>query len=227
MSFKLKALGLGLLAVIVMSAFAVMNATAKTGGHFVAEGQTWNLKVTETGELDPETGKTHSTHMISHGLSGEIGCTVPNYGNPSYTAATQSELTLAPAFAGCITTGTASITVTMNGCHYQFGVAPGTTDATEQTVHLICTGPTPYVQIHHGNCTIKIHPQTIENGITYTKKTAEGKHYLTVAVNLQITTTYHSGICIFTGTNHTATLKGSLTVEAFNAVGEKLNLTTT
>ena len=223
MSLKLKALGLGLLAMVVMSAFVVMNAAAKTGGHVVAETTNWNLKVTEG------PGEAHRVHLISHGLGGQIGCTVPNYGNPSYSAATQSELTLAPTFGGCSTTGDSDVTVTMNGCHYKFSVALGTVDATEQTAHLLCPGPTKFVQVHHDNCTITIHPQTVDTGITYTKITEPGetKDYITVDVNVEFDTTYHSGICIFTGTPHTGTLKGSATVEAFNSSNEKINLTAT
>jgi hypothetical protein len=226
MSLKLKALGLGLLATLAMSSFAVMNATANTEGHIVAEQDHWNLKVTEGEEVDPETGQKHRVHLISHGIAGEIGCTEPNYGNPTFTAATQGDITLTPTFNGCSTTGSSAVTVTMNGCSYTFRVAKNTVDTTEQTAHLICPAGKS-VEIHHPNCTIIIHPQTVTTGITLTTKTTLNKHYLTVDVKVQFTSTYEGGICVFTGTNHTGTLSGSATVEAFDTEGKKIGLTAT
>ena len=226
MSLKLKALGLGLLALIATSAFTVMNASANGSGHFSFGAAHPTITVTE-GEEDTGGGviDKHKVHLLAHGLGGEIGCTEPNY-TTTFLNATESSLTVAPTYAGCTTTGGSAVTVTMNGCHYVFTVASGTTDATEQTAHLVCPHGTQ-VEIHHPNCTIKIHPQTINTGLTYTRKLTLNKHYITLDVNIQFNTTYEAGICVFTGTNHTGTLKGAVTVEAFNTNHEKIDLTAT
>ena len=222
MSLKLKALGLGLIAALAMSAVTVMNATAGTGGHFYASsgGVQFNhpiIKTTEEG--------AHKLHLISHGLGGEIGCTESNY-ETTLTTGKTGTVEVFPSFAGCTTTGSSAVTVTMNGCSYVFKVAAGTTNETEQTADLKCPG-TNKVEVHHPNCTIKIAPQTNVGNLTFTTDVTEGRHILTFHVNAQFATQFEGGICIFTGTNHTGTLEGSATVEAFNTAGEKIDLTAT
>ncbi|HEX8689937.1 MAG TPA: hypothetical protein VF729_06820, partial [Solirubrobacterales bacterium] len=127
MSLKFKALGLGLIATMVMSAFAAMNATAGTGGHFHASknGQDVKhptIKVTEEG--------THAVHLKIHGAEGEVGCTEANY-TTTLLNATENDITVSPEYKGCTTTNTpTNVTIDMNGCGYTFKVAAGTTGAT-------------------------------------------------------------------------------------------------
>ncbi|HEX8689650.1 MAG TPA: hypothetical protein VF729_05350 [Solirubrobacterales bacterium] len=228
---KVKALGLGLFAAMAISVPAAMNATASTGGHFYfsSGGIQFDhptLKVTESNEIDPETGKKHQIHLVQHGLSGEIGCTEAKY-DTTLSSGTFSQITIKPTYGGCSTTGSSAVTVTMNTCAYLFKVAANTSDASEQTAELECSGPV--VEIHHPSCTITIPKQAISTGITYTKKlSANNKHYITIDVSAEVKTEYHGGVCIFTGTNHTATLVGSATVEAFNTTsGAQIDLTAT
>jgi hypothetical protein len=223
MSLKLKALGLGILAALSVSAFAAVNVAANGEGHFVTTGTTHaTIEGTETG--------VHKTEFTAHGLEGGIVCDEIKY-HGTTTAETVTSITITPTYNKCHTTpdGAGTTTVTMNGCTYTFTVAKGTTDATEQTVHLLCP-PGKSVEIHHPNCTITIHAQTIETGVTYTTLFENGKHTITLDLTkpgITFTTEYHGGICVFTGTTHHGTLHGSVTVEAKTLAGALTNITAT
>lgn len=221
MSSKLKPLCICLFATLAMSAFNPMSAAAGTGGHFYTSFVTQfnhpTIKVTEAGN--------HRLHLVSHGLGGEIGCTNADY-TTTFTSGKLSSATVAPQYSGCSTTGGAGVTVTMNGCAYVFKVASGTTNSTEQTVDLQCPG-TSAVEVHHNNCTITIRPQSNIGALTYTADFVEDWRSLTMDVNAEFVTQFEAGICIFTGTNHSATLEGSVTVEAFDTQGLRLDLDAT
>jgi hypothetical protein len=223
MSLKLKALGLGLLAALSVSAVAVMNAGANGEGHFVTTGNT-HTHITAT------EGTLHKIHLVSHGLEGEIGCD-ESLITTTTTAETSADLSGTATYNKCYTTngGTpGEVTVTMNGCTYTFTVAKGTVNTTEQTAHLICPHEgLKRVEVHHPNCTITIPPQTVNTGITYTTVLENNIHAITAHVNVQFTTEYHGGLCVFLGTNHTGTLKGTATVRAFNTVGGQVPITAT
>ena len=221
MSAKLKAFGFGLLAALAVNAITVMNAPAGTGGHFYASsgGAQFNhpiIKITEEGE--------HKQHLISHGLAGEIGCLESNY-ETTLTTGKAGTIEVFPSFAGCSTTGSSAVTVTMNGCAYVLKVAAGTTESTSQTMDLKCPG-TNKVEIHHPNCTIKIPPQSNIGGLRYTTEIFP-RHRIVKHLFAVVATQFEGGICIFTGTNHTGTIEGSVTVEAFATTGEQVDLTAT
>jgi len=209
MSLKLKVLGLGLLAVVAMSAVAVMNASARTSGHFTSDSPNGNTTL-----VGSET-VTHSTELTSHGIEGGIVCDEVAY-HGTIAGNTSTHITIIPTYNKCHTTGETpgTVTVTMNGCSYTF------TPGSNGTVHLDCPVGKA-IEIHHHNCTITIAPPITVQGATYeTDVDANGKHTITLKLHpVQFNTQYHGGICIFTGTNHTGTLSGSATVRGFEDKG--------
>ena len=213
MSIKLKALGLSLLAAMAVSAVAVMNASANGSGHF----ETTKGAVIH-GHVTHPTGGPHNLHLVNHGLEGEIGCDVQSY-TATASASTITSITIRPKYETCYTTEadhadhSPNVPVHVNECDYTFTVAQGTTDNTEQTAHLVCP-PGKKIEVTHPNCTVSVHPQTINTGLTYTTKGISNSHEITMHVNIQFTTTRH-GLCQFIApTNGQGTLRGSATVTA-------------
>lgn len=221
MNTKLKALGLGLLAVLAMSAFAVVNASATVSGHFVSDTTHTIVKGTESG-----------THFLNFkGESGEpIGCTHASY-EGTITGETVTTVTVSPVYKECSTGRKAphEIAVTMNGCDYTFHSA-GTNK--HGTVSVDCPVGKA-IEIHHPNCTMTVPAQTptattLTGGATYTTTVEEGKHALTVDITVgNIEVQYHGGICIFTGTTHKFTMEGSVTVWGTDTAGNRVNITHT
>lgn len=226
MSLKLKVLGMGLLAVMATSAFAVMNASANgSGGHFVSDVDHTIINAVETGE--------HKLDFRPHGgaASEQIGCDVDVYTGTTTTKTTES-ITIQPHYSNCYTTGNGTgVTIDPTGCHFTFTVTKETNDQTEQQVHLTCgtpEGPNA-VTITHPNCTITVPPQTVNNAVTYTNKVdpTTGKHFITLDVNATFNTEYHGGICVFLGTSQRGELIGSVTVTGEDTLGNKVNVTAT
>jgi len=224
MSLKLKVLGLSLLATIALSAVAVVKVAANGEGHLVSE-------LTHT-DIEGFGIAPHRVHFVLHGFSEEVGCDTTTYRATAISAnKTVSELVVTPGYGKCYTTPNGepgSVQIHVNGCTYKFTIAKGTTDNTEQTVHLQCPMGQAIV-ITHPNCTITVHPQTINTGITYTKIVNQftGKDELTVDANAQFTLTRH-GVCQFFGTNGTGTLKGSLAVVGYEPnTLKQVNITAT
>lgn len=219
MSLKLKGLGLAVLASLAIGAVTVMTASATTGGHFVSDAVDGHTIVNQT------SGEgIHNLSFVQHGLESAIVCDEMSVTGTATTATVTSGVGT-PTFAKCHTEGSeTSIAIHMNGCQTQITVAAGE-GATEQTNDIICP-PEKQIIITHPNCTITIVPQTV-TGITYTRIVDNGKHAITAAVNSQVALQYHAGICIFTGTNHTGTFKGSTIIRAFDTAGEQVNVTAT
>lgn len=220
MSLKLKALGLGLLAMLVTSAFAVMNATAETGGHFVAEQAHTILSGSET----------RNVHQVKLAIEGgtPLECTKVTYSGTTSSTTVES-VTITPHYTECITEGGGTphnITVTMNGCNYTFTI--GKNSLADNTVHVICPVG-KVIEVHHPNCTITIPAQTPAGGIAYkTDTTAGGKHSITPEITVSnITAHYHGGICIFLGTTHTGTMTGSATLSGTTTEGVPVGITAT
>ena len=215
MSLKLKALGLGILATLAMSAVAVMNASAESTGHFTSD-------VTSTTILGTEVlGTEHRTELTAHGLEGGVVCDEVSY-HGHVAGTTTTDISIFPTYKKCHTTPSAvdTTTVTMNECYYTF------TSGGTRTVHLKCP-PNKAIEVHHPNCTITIPEQTVA-GVIYDVIVENGKHIITLTANtVQFTTEYHGGICIFTGTHHTGTLHGSATVRGFDTLGKQVNITAT
>lgn len=220
MSLKLRALGLGLLAILATSAFAVVNATAETGGHFVSEVSHTVLSGTEVKE----------NHQVRFAVDGgtPIECTKVTYTGTT-TATTVTEVTITPHYTECITKGGATphnVDVTMNGCAYVFTI--GKKSTADNTVHVEClTGGV--IEIHHPNCTITVPAQTPSGGIAYeTDTTPGGKHSITPNITVTgIAAQYHGGICIFLGTSHQATMTGAATLSGTTTEGSPVGITAT
>jgi hypothetical protein len=229
MSLKLKILGMGLLAMVATSAFAVMNASAVETGHFSSGTAHTIIK----GE---ESGTNHRLHLTGSGLEGQIGCSTATYEGTASTAVVKS-IEVTPTYSGCTTTNVdppPHVTVTHNGCTYRFKVATGGTNG---TADLVCPAGKA-IEIHHPNCTITVTDEHTVNGVTTPTNqtipgihyitTSEPKHALTLGVDVEFDDTYHGGICIFLGTsNKKGFLKGSVTVRGFDTAGNQVDITTT
>jgi len=222
MSLKLKALGLGILATLAMSAVAAMNASALSNGHFTSDVALTTLVGSEV------PGTKHQTELTAHGLEGGVVCDEATY-HATTSALTVNAIRVKATYHNCHTTPSepTTTTVTMNKCEYEF------TSGGTGTVHIVGCEAGKGIEVHHPNCTITIMPQTV-SGVKYetdTDTTANGTkhHIITLDANtVQFATQYHGGICIFTGTNHTGTLHGSVTVRGFaHGTNNQVNITAT
>jgi hypothetical protein len=220
MSLKLKVIGLGLLAAILVSGIAVVNASANGEGHLVSEVTHTEIKGFET--------ETHTGAMIIHGLAGEMVCD-ENSAVATITTETVVSVTGSATVSKCHTKGSATdIPVHINGCTGTGTIAKGTTENTEQTGHLVCP-PGKAVVITHPNCTVTIHPQTNTTGATIKQITnpVTGKHEITGVSNVQFSVTRH-GLCQFVApTLGTGTAIGSATARGFDTEGNQVSITAT
>jgi hypothetical protein len=215
MSYRQRICRLGLLTALAVSG-VVATASASTGGHFTSSVE--HSKVSGSDSLNgPDQLELHL-----HGLEGGIHCPGASY-TGTMAGSTTTELLLIPTFGSCWTTGGEQTTwIHANGCQYRFTVGTKSLG----TIDLVCpTGAA--VVATHPNCTITIPAQNNVGGITYTTTTQFGFHAITVDIGAQLNVQYHGGICIFTGTSHTATLKGSLLLEGTNWLGEGVSITAT
>lgn len=214
MSGKFKALGLGLLAAMAVSAVAVANAGAEASGHFSSDVQHTIFTGTED-EAD-------ATEFSVDGGTG-IRCHKTSY---TYTGAAKllAGLQLTPTYENCTTSGQATeFKFTTNKCRYTIKMNSAGEHA---TFFIECEGGP--MEIHHPNCTITVPPQTLLKGVKYTTIIEGDKHALTVDVTVgNIAVQYHGGICIFLGTNHTGALTGSFRVRGANTAGEPVDITAT
>jgi hypothetical protein len=203
MILKIKVLGLGALVGLAASAVATVNASATSTGHFYSHSSTvTEVEGTELG--------THFLELTLHGFEGAIFCEAASYLGFMGTTATSIDV-FDPEHKTCRTTGQGHGTtkVHVNDCGYT--LTPGHVG----TVHIDCE-PGRAIEITHPNCTITIVPQTV-SGITYTPAEESGKRYITLdASAVQFAGQFHAGICVFTGTNHTGTLHGSVTARGFH-----------
>lgn len=196
--------------VTALAGLSAPAASAEGGGFFELESFNNHASVSAS------SSGGHVLHFVAPGLSSEVGCSTGL--NGTTTAATIESLALTPAFANCTVTGTVSkVTIDTNGCSFTFTSAKGTTNETEQTVHLACPIGQNMV-ITRPDCTIVLPPQTF-TGVTYASATNFSKPALTVSFNSQMVFRYEAGTCTSLGTNQTGTLKGSLTLKATDQVG--------
>jgi len=128
-------------------------------------------------------------------------------------------------------------TTSVSGCHTE-GQEPGTmaidtngclgrgssNSGGALTGELVC--PFGNMVVTHPNCSISVPPQKT-NGFTPTAITTFGKHAITLDVNIEYTVHYESGICIFLGTKHTASILGSTIIWGQNTEGVPVNITST
>ena len=227
MSIKLKALGLGILAAMAVSAVAVMNASAESQakGHFTCEV----VHCIVTGE---ETPPTHHTILTVSGFEKGITCEKNHYhGTFPLNVSTVTSLSVTPTFIECHTEGSANkteVTVHMNECNYVFTQPNKNAAATEHTVALVCPAGKSIV-ITHPECEMTIPSTPHLKGIGYTTIGLAGKtHAITLTSNVTgFNVQFHKGFCVLLGTNHTGTLSGSVTVKGLDTLGNQVGLTAT
>lgn len=217
MSIKLKALGLGLIAALAMSAFAVMSASATTGGHFISEQAHTLLKGSDEA--------ANPTKFIAFGQT--VTCKKAVY-HGTTTNATETEQTITPTYSECThSLGTAH--VNMNGCDYLFTVRANP-DVNDNTVHLVCTGaqgPTIQVTGPFGNCKIEVTPnQTPAGGVAFKTGGSGSTHDIVADATtsgIHAVITEGGGnffVCGTTSTTtSTATLDGNATLQGFATDG--------
>lgn len=225
-NLKLKAVGLGLLATLAMSAFAASSAfsniEAHQGGHFTAEGP---LPVTVHGH----SNETHRVHLNMFGQS--ITCTVTWSGSQSEE--TETQLTIVATYTECFSGGNLA-TFKMNGCHSTFTIRDTNASTLHNDTHFVCPlGAKAEFSRNDGSCNVTFPPQTITNAVTYTTIIgANGKHAITADITEHGLTYEKHGACVFlapfgTGPHVGASLTGSMTLEGTNALGSATNITAT
>jgi hypothetical protein len=229
MSMKLKVLGLGLLAVLATSAFAVVNASATTSGHFVSHAKEHHL-VLEGTETFPGEHNLVFQRTVNGAASGEpIRCThVAYHGTLEGTAATTTQsVALRPDYTSTGTPTCSTGGVAPHNVEIHVPTACGTnvfvfTSGNPGTVHDECE-----ITVTHPNCTIRMPKQTL-NGVTYKAIKVNNADALTAEVNVQgITGHFEGGACIFLGTTQIFHMKGSVRVWAKDKLGNPVGITHT
>ncbi|HKB52253.1 MAG TPA: hypothetical protein VKC63_12615 [Solirubrobacterales bacterium] len=227
MSIKLKALGLGLLAALAVSAVTVMNASAESQatGHFTCEVEPCTVKGSEV------LGSSHRFELAIAGLTG-IVCDEASYKGTAATK-TVTDITITPTYGECHTTGTGTgsksgeVTVDVNGCTYTFTQPNKESAKTEHTVDLVCpTGKT--IIVTHPECETTFDPINGLKGVGYTTILENNIHTITLTSNVSgFSVTFHKGICVLLGTNHVGELSGSATVRGFDSLNREVGITAT
>ena len=142
MSYKSKALGFTLFAVLALSAVSVSGASA-AGERFHAETAHTTLDFTQDGT----EGSATATQKIATTV-GEFDCTGMR-GTVTLTEATPTAITLVPDYAGCfkIEGGGkgATVHVRMRSCDYLFTSEKSNSHG---PVHIRCTTPGDHIQIN-------------------------------------------------------------------------------
>jgi hypothetical protein len=234
MSLKLKALSLGLLAAVAMSAVFVANAGATRSGHFTSDSPSGSTTI--VGHETTGTVVTHKIEFDSPSLEGVAKPIICKHGayHGSISVPTTQEIRVKPTWSGCETTplDTAQpVTVHTNNCELKFTSRTNPDGKTDATAGLVCpVGQKIRVTNPHNGCTLSFGSQTIANAVTYDTTVENGKHAITLnatAVGIHFTT--HGGACIFLPTTHTdGTMKGSATVTGINPVTSlPVNITAT
>lgn len=229
MNRKLKAISLGMLAALAVSAFVVYSASAETGGKFDAAAGT-TIEGTES-RIGAGTG-THVTELSA--LGNNVRCTHASY-HGTAAVLNPTSITITPTYSECyLNTHTAenATAITMNGCDYVFtvGKEPALKD---QTIDLVCpAGAKAEVHARSGGseiCTETFGPQTVK-GAVYTADTFKTKKSITLDLTVTGIVLEKHGACALLppfGTNGTGELKGSVTVNGTNAAGEAVDIQAT
>lgn len=216
MTRNLRALGLALVAVFVMSAWMASAASAHTPAKFTVEVEESTLRSEET-----------VTNILS--VTGvETFCEVVSYHGVSPAGTVSAEaLTSMPSYSECKAEsiiGTVNATVTgfkAGECEYRIRA--------NQTADLECAAGKE-VTVDAGPCTIHIPPQSGLGTITFTTEIfGNGIHDLLVHINFSNLTTNHTdgfGCPLPSGgESATATAVGTTTAWAESTPGTKVNLT--
>lgn len=228
MSLKLKVLGLGLLAVMAVGAFAVVNASATSTGHFTSHlpaghDQHLIIKGTESRESGTHALLFNEIDANTKTVGTGITCTHAHYHGTLEGAAatTTTSVQVRPEYTKCLTVGGVDNEVTVDvpsSCGTNvFEFTPGVNG----TVHVRCA-----ITITHPNCDITVPVQTT-SGVTYDTLLEAGlPHQITLTVNVQhITGHFEGGLCVFLGTTHKFEMTGSVTVWGENTAGGRVGIT--
>lgn len=225
MTRNLKALALGLVAALAMSALftsgASSNILAQTGGHFTVDANT-PLPVSLHGH--GSQGSVHRIHLIWWGNS--ITCTETYTG--SLGASTVTSLTIAVSTTECSENHTAR----MNGCAYIFTIRDTDASTKHSPMHLSCPAGKKMEWELHGLCVTTFGEQTIPNAVAYTTALVNNKHVLTLDFTTAGFTYEKHGLCEFwnpvgTGPHTGAELVGAMRIAATDALGQPAGITAT
>lgn len=218
MSLKLRGLCLGVLACAAVIGLTVMNASATTTGHFISDAADGHTIVDQKAVAE-------TSHGIVIRIDGGTAIQCDDIrGFGTVTASTVQQVEGTTELALCHTEGQepGTIAIHSNGCT---GRARSNT-AGANTIDMVCpVGKT--LIITHPNCTISVPPKNNIGGFAFTTITVNGKHAITIDVNVKYTVHYEGGICVFLGTTHVGEALGGTIVKGLNTKGEQVNITST
>jgi hypothetical protein len=200
MNYKLKVLGLALVAAFAMCA-VVASAASATAWQFHSNTDNPTL-----------TGEQQGVDVVSYD-SGTYRCSSVTY-TGSAAGTTNSTIEVAPAYSGCKFAFIINITIDPNGCKYLFHAE--TKDANgnfEGSTDIKCSGGN-VIEITAPGCDITVPEQTGLMKVTFTNLGSGHTQEITVDVNISNTITYiehqtTGNTCENNGTPHTT--NGSLT----------------
>jgi hypothetical protein len=217
MNYKLKVLGLALVAAFAMST-VVASAASATAWQFHSN--------TDNSIL---TGEQHNVDVVSYD-SGAYRCSSVTYTGTA-AGTTNSTITVTPAYSGCKLAFIINITVNPTGCAYTFHAE--TIDANgnyEGSVDIECTDGSVIDVIAPG-CEITVPAQTGLKKVTFTNLGSGHTQEVTVDVNISNTITYiehqkTGSTCENSGTPHTTngSYTGNALVTGENASKEHIGV---
>lgn len=207
----LKALGLALMAVLALGAFAAGSASA-AGERFHSESETTIL-----------TGTDEADHVFS--ASGfSVTCTDATFRGTSKGeggTTTTKTLSVHPTYTGC-TSSLGAAPVDTNGCNYVFGSEPNA--GGHLPIQISCTS-TNTIKVTAPGCTLSFGNQTVANGATVTNTGAGTTRDVTVTATATATFSKSGFGCFVIGGN-TGTYNGPTVVSGFKDNGTSGDLHT-
>jgi hypothetical protein len=209
MTRNLKALGLALVAVLAMAAFAASSASAKQG---IFTASSYPVHVFGTDNDD-----------WFEVLENKVECDEATF--TAQATGADTKLTVIPTYHKCFKNLVEPVTVTTNGCHYTFTIGTMTSHSHGHgTVDIVC--PTKPIEVHSyanhaahtsksSNCTLTIGSQNNLPGVTYTNA-ANGDIVVEGEIKPAVQT---HGACSFGITiNTTGLYSAGVTVEGTSGV---------
>lgn len=233
---KLRIFGFGFLIAIALGALAAPLAMTDddkhTGGHFTndAAGGDAALEVLES-KFFP-----HTTRFFVAGMN-PIKCTKVTY-NGEMSDETQTSIRLFPEFKECWqgahgAPGKENITISVNGCSYNFTIRETEVGKKDSPLHLECPAGQKIEVVSHGLCVTTVPPQEQTNAVTYLTRKQADKHEVTVRLTISKLKYEKHGLCamvapVGTGPHETGIeVKGAFIIKAFENPTTQVNLTAT
>jgi hypothetical protein len=195
-----------------------LNASATVSGHFLSDAADGHTIVDQ--EAVPE-----STHALVFRVEGTpaIQCDTERAFGTATTQTVQQVEGLTE-LRECYTEGQEPGTIVVHANECTGRARSNSTGSL--TADLVCPAGKKLV-FTHPNCTISVPPQNDIGGFTPTTILENGKHAITIDVNVKYTVHYEGGICIFLGTTKTGSVLGGTIIRGFNTKGEQVNITST